>query len=335
MSAALFSSVLLASAPFVTNLTARTGYNSWPMIQSVGNRLVCAYSRGSGHTIGEGARGVWAQTSDDGGRTWSAETLVANDPGVGEVTIGKGLDSSGAMLLWIRCWSSNRKCHHLYRTADGVRFERIAAPAFDPMPMQVTDVFSVPGVGLVSLWFSAGYREGQEKSWGTLVSADDGRTWTQRTVESGLKQSEWPTEPSAVFLGDGKILALARSEGKTGHQFQLVSSDSGRTWRKSPTNIRDVAESTPSLVYDPKTGLVSNYYYHRGAKLLKRRVARASQVFDSPTDWPEPTVLFRGREIRAYDAGNANAVACGSRQFVATYTGSPTDTEIVVVSVPD
>ena len=89
---------------------------------------------------------------------------------------------------------------------------------------------------------SAGYRDGQEKSWGTLVSSDDGRTWTQRTVESGLTRSEWPTEP---------------------------------------------------------------------------------------------TVLFRGREIRAYDAGNANAVACGSRQFVATYTGSPTNTEIVVVSVPE
>ena len=156
---------------------------------------------------------------------------------------------------------------------------------------------------------------------------------TNLTARTGY--NSWPTEPSAVFLGDGKILALARSEGKTGHQFQLVSSDSGRTWRKSPTNIRDVAESTPSLVYDPKTGLVSNYYYHRGAKLLKRRVARASQIFDSPMDWPEPTVLFRGREIRAYDAGNANAVACGSRQFVATYTGSPTNTEIVVVSVPD
>lgn len=75
------------------------GYNSWPMIHAVGGKLVCAYSRGSAHTIGEGKRGVFARTSSDGGKTWGEEVCVANDPSVGEVTIGKGLDSKGAMLL--------------------------------------------------------------------------------------------------------------------------------------------------------------------------------------------------------------------------------------------
>jgi endonuclease/exonuclease/phosphatase family metal-dependent hydrolase len=39
------------------------GYNSWPMIQALGEKLVCAYSRDSGHTIAEGKRGVFARTS--------------------------------------------------------------------------------------------------------------------------------------------------------------------------------------------------------------------------------------------------------------------------------
>ena len=30
------------------------GYNAWPMIQAVGDKLICTYSRGSGHSIGEG-----------------------------------------------------------------------------------------------------------------------------------------------------------------------------------------------------------------------------------------------------------------------------------------
>lgn len=34
--------------------------------------------------------------------TWTDETLVANTPGFGEVAVGKGLDSTGAMLLWVR-----------------------------------------------------------------------------------------------------------------------------------------------------------------------------------------------------------------------------------------
>ena len=75
------------------------GYNSWPMIQAIGDRLVCAYSRGSAHTIDEGKRGVYARTSSDGGRTWTPEVCVVNDPALGEVTIGKGLDGDGAMLL--------------------------------------------------------------------------------------------------------------------------------------------------------------------------------------------------------------------------------------------
>ncbi|MCX7007729.1 MAG: hypothetical protein NTY53_10865, partial [Kiritimatiellaeota bacterium] len=61
------------------------GYNSWPMIQALGDKLVCVYSRGSGHTIGEDARTVYARTSLEGGKTWTAETVVANTPGYGDV----------------------------------------------------------------------------------------------------------------------------------------------------------------------------------------------------------------------------------------------------------
>ena len=27
------------------------GYNSWPMVEAVGGKIVCAYSKGSAHTI--------------------------------------------------------------------------------------------------------------------------------------------------------------------------------------------------------------------------------------------------------------------------------------------
>jgi hypothetical protein len=42
-----------------------SGYNSWPMIQAIGEKLVCVYSRGTGHTIGEDSRAVYARTSTD------------------------------------------------------------------------------------------------------------------------------------------------------------------------------------------------------------------------------------------------------------------------------
>ena len=200
----------------VSVVQAPPSYNSWPMVQTLGDKVVCAYSRGSAHTIDEGKRGVFARTSMDGGRTWGSEVCVTDDPAIGEVTIGKGLDGGGAMLLWVRRWG-RKKGHDLYRTTDGKSFEKIASPTFSPMPMQVTDAFKVPGGGLMSLWFAGAYRNKEGgHSWGTLTSADNGRTWKQHVVEDDLPKSEWPTEQSAVHLGGGKLLALARSEGGSG-----------------------------------------------------------------------------------------------------------------------
>lgn len=318
------------ATPDVSMVQDVPGYNSWPMVQSLGSRLVCAYSRGTAHWIEDPARGVFVRHSDDGGRTWSPESKIVDYEKTGEVTIGKGLDDGGAMLLWVRCWGPGRH-HELYRSVDGIKFEKFAVPTLDPMPMQITDIIHVPGVGMMSLWFSDGYRADKDKSWGTLVSADGGRTWTQRTIEKGLARADWPTEPSGIWLGNGRILVIARSEAETRYQFQLVSTDSGKTWRKFRTNITDVAESTPSLLFDAESGLVTNYYYQRGAKKLKRRVARADFIFEHPTEWPEPEVLFEGREKRAYDAGNVNATTLGDRHCAATYTGSETDTSVVVV----
>ena len=51
------------------------GYNSWPMIQAMGGKLVCSYSRDNalpkdGHTIDPGSRDSYVRVSSDGGRTW-------------------------------------------------------------------------------------------------------------------------------------------------------------------------------------------------------------------------------------------------------------------------
>jgi hypothetical protein len=212
-----------------------SGYNSWPMMQAIGDKLVCTYSRGTAHTIDEDARAVYARTSTDNGRTWTAETVVANTPGYGEVTVGKGLDANGAMLLWVRRIGKDWN-HDLYRTTDGVAFTRVATPKLAVTPMQITDVFAVPTVGLMALWFAGQYDDSPTHSWGTLTSSDNGATWTQTTIESKLPKSEWPTEPSAVYLGQGRIFAIARIEGggasTTQSQFQLVSTDYGATWTR-------------------------------------------------------------------------------------------------------
>lgn len=313
-----------------------SGYNSWPMIQAIGEKLVCVYSRGTSHTIGEDARAVYARSSRDNGRTWTTETVVANTPRYGEVAVGKGLDSTGAMLLWVRRIGPDWN-HDLYRTMDGVTFTRMATPKLAVTPMQITDIFAVPKVGLMALWFAGRYDDSPSHSWGTLTSGDNGATWTQRTIESELTKPQWPTEPSAVYLGNGRILAVARTElgdtSSTRSQFQMVSTDYGATWTRKPTNIGDVAASTPSLIRDPETGLLSNYYYQRGKGILRRRVVEPDRVFRNPLNWPASEEVATGSSI-TFDAGNANATVVRDTHYVAFYSGKAPDTAILVSVLP-
>lgn len=308
------------------------GYNSWPMLQAIGDKLVCVYSRGSGHTIAEDARAVYARTSTDHGRTWTPETVVANTPGYGEVEVGKGLDASGAMLLWVRRIGKGEWHHDLYRTTDGVTFTLVTTPKLAVKPMQITDVFAVPTVGLMALWFAGDYGDKPTNSWGIVTSSDNGATWTQTTVESELPKNDWPTEPAAVYLGDGKILAIARTE--TGPaQFQIVSTDYGATWKRAPTNIGDIKGSTASLVFDAKTGLVSNYYFHRGKGFQRRRVVDARKIFDHPRSWPASEVVAIG-STSTWDTGNSNATVIGDMHYVTFYSGKAPDTSVLMSELP-
>lgn len=327
----------LSALPAPMTVQDVSGYNSWPVIQAIGEKLVCAYCRGTGHSIGEDVRAVYARTSTDGGKTWTPETTVANTPGYGEVTIGKGLDSKGAMLLWVRSVGRDWK-HDLYRSEDGITFTHLSAPKLDVVPIQITDVFAVPGVGLMALWFAGKYDdEGPCHSWGTLTSTDDGVTWTQHVAESELTKEDWPTEPSAVWLGDGRILAVARTEmggnETVRSQFQMISTDSGATWTRSKTNIGDVLASTPSLIFDSATGLVSNYYYHRGRGVLRCRVTKPESVFEHSLSWPDSEGVALGSAV-PFDAGNVNATFVAGKHFLAFYSGKAPDTAVVVSENP-
>jgi len=308
-----------------------SGYNSWPMMQAIGEKLVCVYTRGKAHDIAEDARAAYARTSTNGGKTWTPETVVASTPGYGEVPVGKGLDADGAMLLWMRRVGKER-IHDLYRTTDGVTFTLAATPKLAVSPMQITDVFAVPKVGLMALWFAGNYSDAPNSSWGTLTSSDNGATWVQVVVESELTKAAWPTEPAAVYLGNGRILAIARTEVGPS-QFQLISTDFGATWKRSQTNISDIHASTPSLILDSKTGLLSNYYYHRGRGILRRRVVDPASVFDHPLNWPASDAVATGSPI-TFDAGNVNATPIGATHYLAFYSGKAPNTSVLVSALP-
>ena len=325
----LVQSIHSLHAQQVYEVDGTPGYNCWPMIQPVGNRIVCIYTIGKAHNPWEKGRAAYAKYSDDEARSWSEKKLIDYHADYGTSSIGKGTDTHGNALFWIRRLETTFRMA-LYRTTDGEHFQLLSTPNLNPKPMQITDIFHTPD-GMACLWFSDDYsREHANKSWGILTSKDDGQTWEQQVIESGLRMDEWPTEPSVVVYGDGRLLAIARSEGGTGNQFQLTSTDWGKTWTKYRTNISDVLESTPTLILDKTNNRIYNYYYQRGPGLLKRRIADAQTIFSAPQDWPEAQVIAQGGTQRPFDSGNANAVAHKNKHFITYYSGDSVNCKVVV-----
>ena len=99
------------------------------------------------------------------------------------------------------------------------------------------------------------------------------------------------------------------------------------------TNIGDVAASTPSLILDAETGLLSNYYYERGRGILRRRVVDPDRVFGNPLNWPVSEAVAAGSQI-PFDAGNVNATTIRDTHYLAFYSGQAPDTAILVSAIP-
>lgn len=305
------------------------GYNCWPMIESVGKRLVNVYTVGAAHEPAEKGRATVARYSDDGGKTWSERREIFRDLRCGTSSIGKGHDENGAALFWVRRLGIEPRMA-LYRTTDGENFELVSAPTMSPNAMQITDIFRTPE-GLMCLWFSDDYsRAPKNKCWGTMLSRDNGRTWSQAVVEKDLAYADWPTEQSIAVLGDGRLLGIARREGGRGSQFQLMSKDWGRTWFRRVTNIGDVLESTPSVIYEKDEGVLYNYYFQRGAGVLKVRTAKVEKAWENSQAWGEPLIIAYGEKERPCDSGNANAVAFGGSHLITYYAGNPTNCRVLV-----
>ncbi len=88
-----------------------------------------------------------------------------------------------------------------------------------------------------------------------------------------------------------------------------------------------------SLILDAKTGLLSNYYYHRGKGLLRRRVVDPRRIFEHPGDWPAFEVVAKGSAV-TFDAGNVNATSIGGTHYRSLYSGKAPDTSVLVSALP-
>lgn len=300
------------------------GYNAFPFIGVVKDKLVCVYSVGKNHTDNTSVD-IFAKTSPNG-VIWSKAKKIISTENVRDTITGLGHDSFGIIYFWNRKGTPvNADCSFdLYKTSDGIVFTKKSSPVFDIKPSHIGDALHIPTVGVISFYNT--YRA-TRNSYGYVLTKDGGETWSQIEIASPTTQSDTPTEIYGVYIGDGKIIALGRSEDSAA-MFQIQSNDYGKTWETKKTNITDVYLSTPTLIYGDD-GYITVYYYNRADGKLKKRRAIASTVFESPSSWGEPSNIASGAV--GQDAGNANSVKFNGNNIIAYYSGTDTETSVIDV----
>ena len=310
-------------------LSSPNKYTAWPFVQSVNGKLVCVYSRGIEHNDGVNVD-IFSRISTNG-VIWSSEKKIIATPNKRDTITGKGLDQNGNMLFWNRVGQpgGSSTVHNLYKTSDGISFELVSEPRFDVNPSHIGDIIYVPNLGLIA--FYNDLQPSGNRSWGCVVSKDNGNTWEQTVIETGLTVAETPMEMSPVYLGNGKILVIGRSEN-SGAMFPIQSNDNGASYRKLTTNVTDVALSTPSIIYNAETDDVSMYYFQRGVGNLRLRKSKSSDIWDVPTNWNDSEIIAKGT-TNYQDTGNVNACAFGDIQVATFYSGDSVNTGIYATIV--
>lgn len=298
-------------------------YTCWPRIGKVGGRLVNAYVKALQHNDPHnGVGAIYASTSTDG-INWTPSGKVIDTPNMRDGVTGCGNDADGNLIFIIRVgfFSNPNAYYEMYRTTDGVEFEKISTiPHTEPLG-HCGDIINIPTRGLMAFFGTYG----DTRSWGYIVSEDNGASWNRVVVES-VADGFCPMEMSAAYLGEGKILVVGRYEGKgSAAMWQMESSDYGRTWTKKLTNIEQYG-NTPNIIYDAKSGKISLYIYNRSTGNLEYREIASDKIWGNPLGWPSATIL--ATKNSGYDAGNVSACTFGNQQVATFYAGDSANTGI-------
>lgn len=304
-------------------VAAPNKYICWPRIGKVGDRLVNVYVKALKHDDPHnGVGAIYASCSADG-ITWTPDRKVIDTPNMRDGVTGCGNDADGNLIFIIRVgyFSNPNAYYEMYRTTNGVDFEKISTiPHTQPLG-HCGDIINIPTRGLMAFFGTYG----NDRSWGYILSEDNGNSWKRVVVES-VEGNDCPMEMSAAYLGDGKMLVVGRYEGDgSAAMWQMESSDYGRSWNRKPTNIKQYG-NTPNLIFDAESGRLSLYIYNRGTGDLEYREIAADKVWNNPSGWPSATILTT--KNKGYHAGNVSACVHGNQQIATFYAGDEVNTGI-------
>ena len=303
-------------------------YSAWPLIGTAHGKLLCIYTQADQHV--PTVSNLYMIESADGVNWGNRKEIFSHKTGVKGVT-GIGYDKDGSLLVWYRNGLAgfDSSYYELFKL-DRDDFSFVSRPDIPFCGGHIGNLTTIPEKGMVSFYNTYG----EYRSWGMIRSMDFGVTWQQIPIEENLPKEECPAEIECVCVCEEKILVLGRKDVPSGTiaMFQMQSSDYGETWTKAYTNITDSYSGSPSVIMSQDSDEIYLYYFARTSGELKRRVAKFSDVWDNPGNWPESEVLVR-EPANGYDNGNVKTVAFRGGHFCTYYAGNSTLTGVFGVIV--
>lgn len=316
-------------------MTPGDSYENAGFIVPLDGGHMILYNDGSQHLYDPG-KVVKARTRALDGTLGAEEVVMssAND----ETTWGCGVDSTGRVLAWVLTRDSadldtgTAGQTLRRRSALGV-WSTVTTLTGTPKIRLINPIISVAGVGLVAHWQGVNPSEIGTSAHGVLISDDDGATWDQVTIASGLLTAAWPIEVKLIDLGAGKILGIGRTETIGNPLFQLTCDGDPSVpgnWTVANTTITDQSR-TPSGLAQREDGTLDLYYYDRTTGRLRHRSGDPLEVFTDPTAWSASTTRVAYGALNE-DGGYPNAVRSEGKNLVVYYSGTPTNCRVFLHS---
>jgi len=256
----------------VERFPAVRGGGYFPVLLRLADGRLGAVVRGGAPHVGLAGRLDWV-TSADGGRTWSAPTVIADSP-VDDRNPSAGQMADGTIVVsyseastyapdgsFDMSYGSYDMCYRLSEDGGSTWSDKLVlprGPIRNGSPYGRTIVLP-SGIALMPVYGGpdpdysgpVAIPEGATSLVGILRSADNGRTWGDFTVVSGKHN-----EMSLLALSETHILAALRTE--SGRVDVADSEDGGRTFG-APRTVTRESQHPADLLRLPGGDLVLVY----------------------------------------------------------------------------
>ena len=284
---------------------------------------VLAFAEGRPKSLADaGGNDLLLRRSTDGGRTWSAMKVIAEDgPHSLNTPCALQVRETGRIILFYHRYPAGTNesnvqpglegehiCRALMITSDddGLTWSKPRDITKQVKRAALVTSFSTgPGIGIQLRRGSHKGRivmvtnqQGPRHQWNlfAIYSDDGGDSWTYGELAPNTTKG-WGNEVQAVELIDGTVMLNARVQG--GHKCRktAISSDGGQTWtvlREDTTLIEPTCQGSILRLSDPLDGRRSRILFCNPASQTGRRNGTVRLSYDEAKTWAVSKVICPG-----------------------------------------